>query len=51
VPEDLPADEDVKKVQRRLSTEEKKLPQETRLAEPPGLEQLAFLESDAAPPC
>ena len=37
VPEELPAAEDVKKVARRLSTEAKKLPQEARLLESPGV--------------
>ena len=39
VPEELPAAEDVKKVERRLSTEKKKLPQEAQLLELPGLAQ------------
>jgi DNA-damage-inducible protein D len=34
-PEELPPAEDVKKLERRLSTEEKLLPQETKLLEPP----------------
>jgi DNA-damage-inducible protein D len=50
VPEDLPAAEDVKKIQRRLLTEEKKLPQESKLAEPPALEQLLFDTNGATLP-
>ena len=50
LPEELPPAEDVKKVQRRLMTEEKKLPQEARLLEPPGLRyELIVEEADHQP--
>ena len=35
VPEKLPPAEDVKKIERRVATEEKKLPQQTKRLEPP----------------
>ena len=38
-PEELPPAEDVKKIERRLSTEEKSLPQVVRRLEPPAEEQ------------
>jgi DNA-damage-inducible protein D len=49
LPEELPAAEDVKKIERRHAFEEKTLPTETRLIEPPALEQqLIFSDSSAA---
>lgn len=44
-PEALPAAEDVKKIERRLSTAEKVLPQETKMVEPPK-QQLIFDPGD-----
>jgi DNA-damage-inducible protein D len=45
-PEELPPAEDVKKVERRLTSEEKSLPQETKLIEPPQSQQLIFDPGD-----
>jgi DNA-damage-inducible protein D len=52
-PEELPPAEDVKKLERRLTTEEKSLPQETKLIEPPAeppaaAQQLIFDPGDHA---
>jgi DNA-damage-inducible protein D len=48
--EELPAAEDVKKIERRLTTEEKKLPKQTKLLEPPGLEQQLIFDNSGKPP-
>jgi DNA-damage-inducible protein D len=46
LPEELPPAEDVKKIERRLAIEEKTLPNETKLVEPPALErQLVLTDS------
>ena len=50
LPEELPAAEDVKKIERRLTTEEKKLPKQTKLLEPPGLEQQLIFDNASKPP-
>jgi DNA-damage-inducible protein D len=49
-PEELPAAEDVKKLERRLSSEEKALPQETRLLDAPKDQQLIFDTGEASDP-
>jgi DNA-damage-inducible protein D len=53
-PEELPPAEDVKKIERRLHSEERSLPQETKLIEPPANtqtngQQLIFDPGDDAP--
>jgi DNA-damage-inducible protein D len=53
-PEELPPAEDVKKIERRLHSEERSLPQETKLIEPPANtqtngQQLIFDPGDEAP--
>jgi hypothetical protein len=50
-PEDLPPAEDVKKIERRLSTEEKTLPNEAkRIAPPANDQQLIFDPADGGAP-
>jgi DNA-damage-inducible protein D len=46
-PEELPPAEDVKKIERRLALEEKTLPTETKLVEPPALERQLVLSDSS----
>jgi DNA-damage-inducible protein D len=49
LPEELPPAEDVKKIERRLAIEEKTLPNEAKLVEPPALERQLVLSDSGSP--